>query len=147
MPPVAPGQAATQHRTIRKPRHIPSRTADPSFLSLNARLASECYLAKSKACSQLRKSLWYSPTVQPDPSVPYLCLRSTPVEWLLGIFAAQNSHLKRVTRPALDQPADHDFTKPRLRRLGSVYPVRSAFTASFVWNLPLIPSICTTETV
>lgn len=46
MPPVAPGQAATQHRTIRKPRHIPSRTADPSSLSFNARLASECDLVE-----------------------------------------------------------------------------------------------------
>jgi hypothetical protein len=92
-------------------------------------------------------ALWCDLTHQLTPSVPLVCLRSTPVEWLLGSFAAQNSHLKRDTRLALDQPAEHDFTKPRLRRFGSVHPVRSAFTASFVWNLPLIPSICTTGTV
>lgn len=28
-------------------------------------------------------SLWYSPTVQPDPSALCVCLQSTPVEWLL----------------------------------------------------------------
>lgn len=60
MPPVAPGQAAT-HWTIGQfatPRHIPSRTADPSSLSFTARLASECYLAEWSVLRQLKNSLW-----------------------------------------------------------------------------------------
>lgn len=149
MPPVAPGQAAT-HWTIGQfatPRHVPSRTADPSSLSFTARLASECYLAEWSVLRQLKNSLCYSPTVQPDPSVLHLCFEFDACGMALGSFAAQNSYLKRDSRLPLDQAAYHDFTDSCLCLVNVFVPYAAhSPPVSYATEIPFIPLFCITET-